>query len=589
MTPSSPKKTFNWRALRRVIQHVGPYRGRFAVTGLLVLLLAGLAPVRPWLIGGAIDQEMANGDLQGLLHIFAFIIGLLAIEAVLQFYQTYLANYVAQSVTLDLRSRLYEHVLGFRLRFFDQTPVGTFVTRMVSDIDGIARVFSQGLLNIVGDVLRLIVVIVVMLLTNWKLSLIVLLPIPILLFATKVFQRVVKQAFVDVRNMVSKLNVFVQEHVTGMSVVQIFNREKREKEKFDAINQKHKTANIRTIWAFSIFFPVVELLSAGSVALLLWWGMRDVAQGVTEGVGQLMQFTLYIFMLYRPIRQLADRFTVLQEGVVNAERVFKLYDREEHIVQTGDLNPETLKGDLEFKDLWFAYNDEEEADYDWVIRGLDLKVKAGQTVAFVGATGAGKSSVINILSRFYEFQKGSVSIDGHSIRDLHLSAIRKHVAVVLQDVFLFSDTIFNNVTLGDPSITREDVIAASKAVGAHGFISNLPGAYDYDVKERGAQLSVGQRQLVAFIRAYVYNPSILVLDEATSSVDTESEMLIQDAIDKLTEGRTSIVIAHRLSTIQKADNIVVLEKGRIREQGSHEELLALKGHYHKLFELQFQD
>lgn len=589
MAQPTSKKTFNWRALRRVVLHVRPYRSRFALTGFLVLLLAGLAPVRPWLIGKAIDEDMATGNLEGLMHLFAMVMGLLAIEAVLQFYQTYIANYVAQSVTLDLRSRLYEHVLGFRLRFFDQTPVGTFVTRMVSDIDGIARVFSQGLLNIVGDLLRLVVVIAVMLLTNWKLSLIVLLPIPILLLATRLFQRVVKQAFVDVRNMVSKLNVFVQEHVTGMSVVQIFNREEREREKFDAINRKHKSANIRTIWAFSIFFPVVELLSAGSVALLLWWGMRDVAQGVTVGVGQLMQFTLYIFMLYRPIRQLADRFTVLQEGVVNAERVFKLYDREEHIVQTGDLQPGPLKGDLAFEDVWFAYNDEEKDKHDWVIRGLDLKVKAGQTVAFVGATGAGKSSIINILSRFYEFQKGEVSIDGHSIRDLHLSTIRKQVAVVLQDVFLFSDTIYNNVTLGDSSISREDVIRASKAVGAHGFISQLPGQYDYDVKERGAQLSVGQRQLVAFIRAYVYNPSILVLDEATSSVDTESEMLIQSAIDKLTQGRTSIVIAHRLSTIQKADKIVVLDKGRIREQGSHEELLQAKGHYHKLFELQFQD
>lgn len=576
--------------LWRVIDQVKPYRGRFILTGVFVLVLAGLAPVRPYLIGRAMDVEMASGDLPGLLNIFALVVGLLVIESIFQFYQTYLANYVAQSVTLDLRSRLYDHVLGFRLRFFDQTPVGTFVTRLVSDIDGIARVFSQGLLNIVGDVLRLIVVIIVMLATNWKLSLIVLLPIPILLFATRVFQRVVKQAFVDVRNMVSKLNVFVQEHVTGMAVVQIFNREKHERAQFEQLNRQHRKANIRTIWAFSIFFPVVELLSAASVALLLWWGMGDVARGVTTGVGQLMQFTLYVFMLYRPIRQLADRFTVLQEGVVNAERVFKLFDRGERIDQHGERYPEKIQGNIAFENVWFAYNDEAaEGEHDWVIRDLTLQVKAGQTVAFVGATGAGKSSVINILSRFYEYQKGTVKVDDHSLRDLSLAAIRHHIAVVLQDVFLFSDSIHNNVTLGDPSITREQVIAASKAVGAHDFISKLPGGYDYDVKERGAQLSVGQRQLVAFIRAYVYNPSILVLDEATSSVDTESELLIQGAIEKLTQGRTSIIIAHRLSTIQEADNIIVLDKGRIREQGSHAELLQQDGHYRKLFELQFQD
>ena len=576
--------------LWRVIDQVKPYRGRFILTGVFVLVLAGLAPVRPYLIGLAMDVEMASGDLPGLLNIFALVVGLLVIESIFQFYQTYLANYVAQSVTLDLRSRLYDHVLGFRLRFFDQTPVGTFVTRLVSDIDGIARVFSQGLLNIVGDVLRLTVVIIVMLATNWKLSLIVLLPIPILLSATRVFQRVVKQAFVDVRNMVSKLNVFVQEHVTGMAVVQIFNREKHERAQFEQLNRQHRKANIRTIWAFSIFFPVVELLSAASVALLLWWGMGDVARGVTTGVGQLMQFTLYVFMLYRPIRQLADRFTVLQEGVVNAERVFKLFDRGERIDQHGDRYPEKIQGNIAFENVWFAYNDEApEGEHDWVIRDLTLQVKAGQTVAFVGATGAGKSSVINILSRFYEYQKGTVKVDDHSLRDLSLEAIRHHIAVVLQDVFLFSDSIHNNVTLGDTSITREQVIAASKDVGAHDFISKLPGGYDYDVKERGAQLSVGQRQLVAFIRAYVYNPSILVLDEATSSVDTESELLIQGAIEKLTQGRTSIIIAHRLSTIQEADNIIVLDKGRIREQGSHAELLQQDGHYRKLFELQFQD
>lgn len=583
------KSTFNWGILWRVMRQVGPYRQRFLLTGGLVLVLAALAPVRPYLIGVAIDEEMTAGDLGGLLNIFAIVAGLLVVEAIFQFYGTFIANAVAQSVTLDLRSRLYDHVLAFRLRFFDQTPVGTLVTRLVSDIDGIARVFSDGVLNIVGDILRLIVVIGVMFWTNWQLTLVVLLPIPILLWATRIFQRVVRKAFVDVRNRVSELNVFVQEHVTGMAIVQIFNREKREREKFEGINRRHMKANIRTIWAFSIFFPVVELLSAASVALLLWWGIGDIVGGSLTA-GQLMQFTLYIFMLYRPIRQLADRFTVLQEGVVNAERVFKLFDQTERLDGEGQERPARFRGDIAFKNVWFAYNDEaKEGGFEWVLRDVSFEVKAGQTVAFVGATGAGKTSVINILSRFYEFQQGTVTVDDLPIRSLHLSAVRQHIAVVLQDVFLFSDTIFNNVTLNDPAISRAQVIEASKVVGAHEFIEKLPGGYDYDVKERGAQLSTGQRQLIAFIRAYVYNPSILILDEATSSVDTESELLIQRAIERLTAGRTSIVIAHRLSTIQRADRIIVLDKGKLLEQGSHKDLLEQDGQYRRLFELQFQE
>jgi ATP-binding cassette, subfamily B, multidrug efflux pump len=579
MSKAASGRIFDLGILTRIVSYVTPYKTRFIFTGLLVIALALLAPIRPWLIQQAIDKDLPAGDLQGLLNMFLWVVLTLVLEAIFQFYQTYYANWVAQSVTLDLRSKLYTHVLKFKLRYFDRTPVGSFVTRLISDIDGIAEVFSNGLLTIIGDLLKLVFVIVLMLVINWKMTLIVLLPIPILVVATKIFQVAIRKAFTQVRNQVSKMNNFVQEHVTGMSIVQIFNRETREKEKFEVINKEHMKANINSIWAFSIFFPVVELLSAASVALLLWWGIGDVVnEKVTLGI--ILQFILYIFMLYRPIRQLADRFNVLQMGIVNAERVFKVFDTEERIPDEGKIDDVDFKGDIEFKNVWFAYGDE-----DWVLKDLSFEVKAGQTLAFVGATGAGKSSVINLLSRFYEFQKGEILVDGMSLRDIQVDCIRKNIAVVL----LFSDSIKNNITLNNPDISDEELIAASQAVGAHPFISKLPGQYDFDVKERGGMLSVGQRQLLAFIRAYVYNPTILVLDEATSSVDTESEELIQHAIQKLTEGRTSIIIAHRLSTIQKADKIIVLDKGKIVEQGSHQELIEQDGHYRKLFELQFQD
>lgn len=583
MSQSKSGKIFDLSLLRRILSYVGPYRVRFTFTGILVIVLAALAPVRPILIRYGIDNEIPKGDKEGLLNVFLLVVLTLFVEAVLQFYQTYYANWVAQSVTLDLRSKLYDHVLRFRLKYFDKTPVGTFVTRLISDIDGIAQIFSNGILTIIGDILKLVVVIAVMFYQDWKLTLIVLSPIPVLLIATKIFQVAIKKAFTSVRNQVSRMNNFVQEHVTGMSIVQIFNREEREKEKFEKINKEHRTANIKSIWAYSIFFPVVELLSAASVALLLWWGVGDfVQEKVTLGV--MLEFIFYIFMLYRPIRQLADRFNVLQMGIVNSERVFKVFDTDERMTNEGTKEVGHFKGDIEFKNVWFAYNDE-----DWVLKDVSFKVKAGETLAFVGATGAGKSSVINLLSRFYEFQKGEITIDGTPLRELSIDCIRDNIAVVLQDVFLFSDSIRNNITLNNPDITNEELIEASKVVGAYDFIKRLPGDFDFDVKERGGMLSVGQRQLLAFIRAYVYNPSILVLDEATSSVDTESELLIQQAIESITKGRTSIVIAHRLSTIQKADKIIVLEKGKVVEMGSHQELLSNDGHYKKLFELQFQE
>ncbi len=584
------KKTFNLGVLRRVLARVGPYKARFRLTGFVVIVLALLAPIRPYLIQIAIDDKMKAGDHHGLLMILLSVVGIIIVEALLQFFQTYMANWVAQSVTLDMRSQLYEHVVKFKLRYFDKTPVGALVTRLVSDIDGIARVFSDGVLTITGDLLRLVVVIVYMFYVNWLLALLVLIPVPILIWATKAFQKAMKSAFVDVRNQVSKMNVFVQEHVTGMAIVQIFNREKREKDKFQVLNKQHMKAHIRTVWAFSIFFPVVELLSALSVAILLWLGIKEVVDGEFT-LGVLLAFILYVFMIYRPIRQLADRFTTLQEGMVNAERVFKVFDTEASIQDTGTLDPGKLNGDIILKNVWFAYDDQlvDKSEKGWILKDINLEVKAGQTIAFVGATGAGKSSIINLISRFYEFQHGSISLDGVDVKSMSLESVRREVAVVLQDVFLFSDSIYKNVTLHDPTISKEQVIEAAKAVGAHDFIKLLPKQYDYDVRERGGMLSAGQRQLLAFIRAYVYNPSILVLDEATSSVDSESEELIQTAINKLTKGRTSIVIAHRLSTIQEADMIVVLDKGEIVERGTHTELLAKGGNYKRLFELQFQE
>ena len=575
-------KAFDFKLFRRVLQFVKPYKSIFILAFVFTVILAGLGVLRPILIGQAVDKYVVAGDAQGLLMLILLIVGVLLVEAVLQFFETYYANWLGQSVTIDLRSDLYSHVSRFRLKFFDRTPIGTLVTRVISDIETIAEIFSQGLLSIMGDLLKLIVVVAVMFIYNWELTLYSLIPIPFLIIATNIFKNAIKKAFQQVRTQVARLNAFVQEHLTGMAIVQVFNREKVEAKKFRQINAEHRTAHIRSVWAYSIFFPVVEILSAISLATLVWWGVGGVLEGKVS-LGDLIVFILFIYMLFRPIRQLADRFNVLQMGMVGSERVFRLLDTEEAIA---DIGQETthFSGALSFKNVWFAYNDE-----DWILRDLSFDIEEGKTLAFVGATGAGKSSVINLVSRFYEFQKGDILFDGTSIRNYPIDFVRSNIAVVLQDVFLFSDTIKNNITLRDPSITMEAIEQAAKAVGAHDFIMKLPGGYDFDVRERGGMLSVGQRQLISFIRAYVFNPKILILDEATSSIDTASEIMIQNAIDKLTESRTSIVIAHRLSTIQKADKIIVLEKGEIVEQGNHEELLAAKGAYKRLFDLQFQE
>ena len=576
-------KAWDLKLFQRVYKYVKPYNKEFYFTALLVIVLAVLAPVRPYLIQYMIDEKVATSDLIGVRNITLLLIGVMIFEAVVQFYQSYLANWLGQSIIKDIRVQLYHHVLSFKLKYFDRTPIGTLVTRNVSDIETISNIFAQGILVIFGDILKLLAVIAVMLYTDWLLTFIALIPIPILIFATSIFKKVIKKAFQEVRTQVSNLNSFVQERVTGMKIIQIFNREKVESAQFEVMNKKHRDAHIRTVWAYSIFFPVVEMLSASSLGLLVWWGTKGVIAGHTS-LGDLIAFILYIHMLYRPIRQLADRFNTLQMGMVSSERVFKVLDTNSSIEDQGDCTKEKLEGAIEFKNVWFAYVDD-----DYVLRDVTFEVKPGETVAFVGATGSGKTSTINLLGRFYEFQKGEISIDGEAIRNYDLENLRQNMAVVLQDVFLFSDTILNNITLNSPEISKEAVIDASKKVGAHDFISKLPGDYDYDVKERGGMLSVGQRQLISFIRAYVHHPSILILDEATSSIDTESELLIQKATDILTEGRTSIVIAHRLSTIQKADKIIVLEAGRIIEQGTHQYLLAIDGHYKKLFELQFSE
>ncbi len=575
-------KVFDFGVLWKVFKGIGPYKNTFILTGIIILSLAFLSVVRPFLIKNGLNNAFENNDSSILIPYFLGMLGVLMIETVLQYYQTYLSNLVAQSVTLDLREKLYRKVLKFRLKFFDKTPVGSFVTRLISDIDGIAQIFSNGILTILGDIVKLIVVISAMMFISVELTLVVLIPIPVLLIGTRIFQKAIKKAFTEVRNQANKINVFTQEHITGMSIIQLFNREKREYEKFKLINKEHQNAHIRSVWAYAVFFPFVELLSATSMALLLWYGAGEVlSEHLT--IPALIAMILFINMLYRPIRMLADRFNVLQMGIVNAERVFTMFERDELLDDTGTIDRK-LEGNISFDKVSFAYVED-----NYVLKEIDLEVKSGETVAFVGATGAGKSSIVNILSRFYEFQKGTISLDDQDIRNYTLDTVRSQISVVLQEVFLFSDSIYNNITLSNKDISREQVIEASKIVGAHDFIMALPGGYDYNVKERGVMLSSGQRQLIAFIRAYVANPSVLILDEATSSVDTESEELIQSAIEKLTKGRTSIIIAHRLSTIQQADKIVVLEKGRIIEHGSHKELLSHDGQYKKLFELQFQE
>lgn len=576
-------KTVDIDILKRLFTYIKPYRRKFYLALGTTIALTLLSPISPFVIKYTFDNYVAAGNADMLLSMVILLVMLIVLQTLFQFADTYLTNSLGQNIINDLRVKLYKHIINLRLKYYDNSPIGTLVTRAVSDIEVIANVFSEGIIVIIGDLLKISVVLGMMFYLNTTLTLIVLIPIPILFFATYVFKKAVQASFQEVRTQVAKLNAFVQEHITGMNIVQIFNREKVEQKKFEAINAKHRDANIRSIFAYSIFFPVVEILSSMSLALVFWWGGREALQGYAT-FGDLVAFIMYLNMIFRPIRQLADRFNTLQMGMVSSERVFKVMDTDEVIENKGTQDIEKVKGEIEFKNVFFAYNDE-----DWILKDVSFSVKPGETIALVGATGAGKSSVINLLNRFYEYNKGEISIDGVNIREYELFALRKHIGVVLQDVFLFSDTLANNISLNNPEITREKIIEAAKIVGAHDFISKLPNTYDFNTMERGSMLSVGQRQLVSFIRAYVYDPKILVLDEATSSIDTESEQLIQNAIDKLTKGRTSIIIAHRLATIQKVDKIIVVDKGEIIEMGSHQELLKQNGQYKRLFELQFKE
>lgn len=583
------KAKINFDVFKRLLAYWRKYKALFLITVFCTLVLAFLGPIRPLMVGYMVENFIEDSQQPDmLLYWTLLVIGVLVLEAVFQFLSSYFSNLFAQSIIRDIRKQLMEHILSFRMRFFDQTPIGSLVTRLISDLEAITDVFSSGIINIAGDLIALVVIIGLMFFINWQLTLLVLIPIPLLIIATRIFARFVRKAFQQEREQVNRLNNFVQERISGMFLVQLFNRQNEEFDQFREINKKHRQAHFDAVWAYSIFFPVVEFLSSLSIAVMLVWagysalGYSD--KEIKQLYGEIFAFVLWINMLYRPIRQLADKFNTLQRGTVRAERVFDLLDRKEHIQEGGISSGCDFHSDIHFRDLYFAYKKE-----DWVLKNINLTIEDGNTVAFVGVTGAGKTSIVNLLGRFYDYQKGSIKFGDINIRDIELNYLRKNVAIVLQDVFLFSDSILNNITLSDPNVTREQVIAAAKEVGAHEFIMKLPGGYDYQVGERGGVLSVGQRQLIAFIRAYVYNPHILILDEATSSVDTESEELIQKATEKLTADRTSIVIAHRLSTIQNADKIIVLDKGEIKEIGNHSELLKLNGMYKKLYDMQFSE
>jgi ATP-binding cassette, subfamily B, multidrug efflux pump len=576
-------KAFDFSLLRRVIRYVKPYKTWLLSSVGLTIVMAFLSPVRPLLIQYTVDNYILNPDPDMLLNMTLIMIGILMIEALGQFYSNFITNRLGQYVIKDLRTDVFNHITKLRVSYFDNTPIGTLVTRVVSDIETIASIFTDGVVIIFGDLLQLTVILAVMFYTDWRLTLIAISTVPLLLVATNIFKNGIKSAFQDVRTQVARLNAFVQEHITGMNIVQIFNREEEEMEKFKVINREHRRAHIQSVWHYSIFLPIVEILSAVSLGLLIWLGARGV---INESftVGNLVAFTMYISMLFRPIRTLADRFNTLQMGMVSSERVFHVLDTHEYIADTGNEIPNSLKGAIRFDHVWMAYKDE-----DWVLRDVSFEAKPGSTIAIVGSTGSGKTTIINLINRFYDYQKGCIEIDGKDIRTYNSHAIREHISVVLQDVFLFSDTIANNISMNNPNISRAEIEEAAERVGADVFIKKLPGGYDFNVMERGGMLSAGQRQLIAFIRAYLFNPAILVLDEATSSVDTETEMLIQKATETVTANRTSIVIAHRLATIQKADTILVMDHGSILEFGNHQELLKQNGHYRRLFELQFKD
>ena len=568
---------------KRLMSFAKRYRLYFFIASSSTILLALFSVLSPYILINTVDDYILTKDKVGLLNYSLLMLGILLVEVFLQFTFIYFANWVGQHIIRDIRAKIFRHILQFKMSYFDKNSVGKLVTRVVSDIETIAAFFSNGVFTILSDILKMLAVTVVMLILNWKLALITLAVLPILIYATKLFQVAIKATFQEVRNQVSNLNSFVQERVTGMKIVQLFNREKIEYENFKEINDKHKKANIKTIWYFSIFFPIAEILSSIGIGLIVWFGGGQVIQDTGISIGMIMGFIQFAQMLFRPLRQIADKFNQLQMGIVAGERVFKVIDTDSSIAKNGTIKAGNLQGSISFKDVRFSYVKDEE-----VLKGISLNVQPGQTIAIVGATGAGKSTIINLINRFYEIDSGTIAIDGIPVDEYTLVSLRNQVAIVLQDVFLFSDSILHNITLKNKNISLADVEKAAKQIGIHDFIMTLPGGYNYNVKERGAMLSSGQRQLIAFLRAYVSKPSILILDEATSSVDANAEQMIQYATETITKDRTSIVIAHRLATIQKADKIIVMDKGLIVEEGSHTELLEKEnGYYKNLYDKQF--
>jgi ATP-binding cassette subfamily B multidrug efflux pump len=569
--------------LKRLFEYAKPFKGTFVFLVILTFLVAILGPLRPYLVSIAIDDYVAVGNYQGLLMMIGILSGLLLLQSLVQYAHTFLSDWLGQHIIRDIRIQLYKHILRLRLQFFDRNPIGRLVTRNISDVETLSDVFSQGVAAMIGDLLQLVFILGIMFYTDWRMTLISLSTLPLLIISTYVFKEKIKSAFNEVRNAVANLNAFVQEHITGMNIIQIFNSEEREFTKFEVINDEHRKANLRSVLYYSIYYPVAEVIQAIGIGLLVWYGAKGVISEFTS-IGVLIAFIMYIQMFFRPIRMIADRFNTLQMGVVSTSRIIKLLDSREHISDEGTLEPFLLKGKVEFDRVWFAYEED-----NYVLKNISFNAAPGETIALVGATGAGKTSVINLLSRFYEIRQGVIRLDGVDIREYTLSGLRKNIGVVLQDVFLFSGSIRDNITLGNPDITDAEIMQAARLVGASNFIERLPGKLKYNVMERGSTLSVGQRQLISFIRAMVYDPRVIVLDEATSSVDTETEELIQHAIDTVLNGRTSIVIAHRLSTIQKADRILVLDKGEIKETGKHEELLNKGGYYSQLYKIQYKE
>ena len=574
---------FDLQIFLRLMSFAKRYKLKFFIATSSTILLALVSLLNPYLIKETVDKYITEKDSEGLINNIILMFVVVLVEVLLRFSFIYFANWVGQHIIRDIRAKIFRHILQFKMSYFDKNSVGKLVTRVVSDIETIAAFFSSGVFTIVSDVLQMFAVAALMFYFNWKLALIALAVLPILIYATRVFQQAIKATFQEVRNQVANLNGFVQERVTGMKIVQLFNREKVEYKNFKDINNKHKEAYVKTIWYFSIFFPIAEILSSIGIGLIVWFGSKQIVGGEVPGPGMLMAFVQMAQMLFRPLRQIADKFNQLQMGIVSGERVFKVIDTHSSIVKSGTIEAKKLKGDISFKDVRFSYVKDEE-----VLKGISLEVKSGQTVAIVGATGAGKSTIINLINRFYEIDGGAIRVDGVSVNKYTLESLRNQVAVVLQDVFLFSDSILNNITLKNENITFKEVQKAAKQIGIHDFIMTLPGGYQYNVKERGAMLSSGQRQLIAFLRAYVSKPSILILDEATSSVDSYSEKMIQYATETVTKGRTSIIIAHRLATIKQADKIIVMDKGLIVEEGSHSELLEREnGYYKNLYNKQF--